>query len=144
MKTIERGTCSRKAFTLIELLVVIAIIAILAAMLLPALGKAKTRVTGAYCRGNEKQLLTAFLLYADDNNSLMQPTTTALGAPQDMFAGGYWVVPNISAGMTREQAINNVIIGLKQGQLWKYAPAPGVYHCPGDLRFRRTVGSKWA
>src|SRR6202453_5008751 len=85
LKTASRN----QGFTLIELLVVIAIIAILAALLLPALAQAKIRAQGVKCLSNMKQLQLASMLYAGDNNDALplnegHPMTDIIGfAPSD-------------------------------------------------------------
>jgi prepilin-type N-terminal cleavage/methylation domain-containing protein len=132
------------AFTLIELLVVIAIIAILAAMLLPALRGAQERTYVINCMNNQKQLMLAFLMYAHDNNDVMPPRNFQ---GNDMYGGGYWLGPSpgIVSGITIQQAIDRVRIGMSKSPLWSYCQNLAAYHCPADQRYKlRLPGSHWA
>jgi prepilin-type N-terminal cleavage/methylation domain-containing protein len=116
----------RSAFTLIELLVVIAIIAILAAMLLPALTKAKARAEGIRCVSNLKQMQLAWIMYKDEFNELMVPNG-AVGAPAN-FA---WVNPAYM-DWANGNANTNVAL-LKTGLLSQFLNnGVGVYKCAGD------------
>lgn len=117
----------RPAFTLIELLVVIAIIAILAAMLLPALGRAKNKARSISCLNNMRQWAIAFRMYADDNNDFV---------PEE----GNTVVPIIDP-QNVDAWYNAVPVYIQQPRLadlyMQTPPAPplpttkSVFSCPG-------------
>ena len=116
-------TSLRRAFTLIELLVVIAIIAILAAMLLPALSKAKARAQGTRCLSNVKQLQLAWQLYADDNGDVIPPSAGGSPAPNQSWCAGHF---------TANPADKTDLTLIKNSLLGPLASSTGIYKCPGD------------
>ena len=123
-----RTKCHRfRGFTLIELLVVIAIIAILAAMLLPALSKAKARGQQIACVSNYKQMQLCWIMYAGDNEDKLVPN----GANGSAFVRTLvWANPDCWLQGNAYTDVDDS--NIRSGPLYNYNKSSGIYRCPAD------------
>ena len=118
-----------KGFTLIELLVVIAIIAILAAMLLPALNKARLKTQGIQCMNNHRQLCLAWRMYADDNRETL---VYASQNPDTPWLDKYsWCLDTMDFH-PNNRGNWDINVDMTHRPLWPYNRNARIYKCPGD------------
>jgi prepilin-type N-terminal cleavage/methylation domain-containing protein/prepilin-type processing-associated H-X9-DG protein len=123
-----------RGFTLIELLVVIAIIAILAAMLLPALTQAKKKAQGIYCMNNTKQMAMAWLMYKDDNNDHLVYNNANMsgGAAATSWVGGWLSFDANNTDNTNVDLLINHDRYPSAAFLGPYAKSAAAFKCPAD------------
>src|SRR5580658_1913042 len=138
MKTPVRRLANHKGsgFTLIELLVVIAIIAILAALLLPALSLSKQQAQGAQCESNLKQLMVGWVMYSGENKflPLSAANDTSTLSPTGQYIDNGWCMGrmDLSPSWTDQiKATGSTLIKASLG--YPYVNSTLVYRCPADI-----------
>jgi prepilin-type N-terminal cleavage/methylation domain-containing protein/prepilin-type processing-associated H-X9-DG protein len=133
-KIVRSNMKQTEGFTLIELLVVIAVIAILMAILMPALTRAKEQGERAACLSNLKQLQLAWILYADDNDDKVV-SSEAGGTWRSVYGepwvGVTWANSWAQGGQLPE---SDQLRGIETGALWSYVREADLYKCPTGYR----------
>ena len=125
-----------KGFTLVELLVVIAVVALLLSMLMPTLNAARQRAYMVVCSSDERQLMMAWFLYADNNDGLIAESYTADYSDYPWVKAPLDAAGNLVLGV-RQATVEEKIRGIKEGMLYPYLEDIKVYRCPADKRLKR-------
>jgi prepilin-type N-terminal cleavage/methylation domain-containing protein len=137
-----RTTMKKGAFTLIELLVVIAIIALLLALLMPALRLAKDQASALICVNNLRQLSMGWFSYTVDHDGMLMGGHRKRGSnysDKTCFPDGFWINPphndlGVYTSDTAPGVLEDKLRGIKTGQLFPYVKTVKLFHCPADAR----------
>ncbi|MHC4625524.1 MAG: type II secretion system protein [Planctomycetota bacterium] len=129
---------NKKAFTLIELLVVIAIIALLMAIILPALNSVKRKAATTVCLSNTKNLSLGWYMYMSDNDGRIMSSEDTGTERNGNYVGWCGVPRNANGGQLSNTQTSPAVTdedeirGIQQGVLYPYVRDAGAYHCPAD------------